>query len=626
MNRSFIIQAVILFVGLTFAIRLLSIQVFDEDYKLAAQNNVIQKIIDYPYRGLIYDGNENLLVYNTPVYDLMVIPKEVNLEDSTELCQLLQISNEQFTESYQKAKSYSSILASKFMEQLPNDFFASIQDKLVKYPGFYVLPRTVRDYASPIIANTIGYVGEVNRSIIRRDTTNYYKSGDFIGITGVEKEYEKYLRGKRGVRYQLVNVQGVVKGKFRDGEYDTVSIPGQSIAMTIDMELQQYAEKLLKGKVGGVVAIEPSTGEILAIASYPSYDPSSLSGRDRGKNYEKIQSDSLKPLFNRPLQATYPPGSMFKVVQSLISMEEGLLGPNEKIRCEGNLIGDHAPPGLYDVRKAIELSSNNFYFKVFRRTIQQGFEESAFIDSRIGMEKWYNYVTQFGLGQTLGVDIPNEASGFVPSVSTYDRIYGENRWKFSNIYSLSIGQGELLVTPIQMANLGAIIANKGTFITPHIVKSIDGKPLEKFEERRVDISPEYFEPVIDGMEQVVLYGSGRRAYMPDISVCGKTSTVENPHGEDHSGFMAFAPKESPKIAVAAYIENAGWGARAAASTASLIIEKYLTGEIKRTWLEDYVLKGDFADKKKVIKKDSTEKNVEEEIIAMDEGRSTDISN
>ncbi len=606
MNRGLIIQVFIVVIGLIFSIRLLSIQVFNEDYKLAAENNVIQKIIDYPYRGLVYDRNNSLLVFNTPVYDLMIVPKEAELQDSTQLCKLLHITHQEFIEKYDKAKSFSPILASKFMEQIPNNLFASIQDQLVSFPGFYALPRTVRDYSSPIMANTIGYVGEVDRRTIRNDTSNYYKSGDFIGITGVEKEYEEFLRGKRGTRYQMVNVQGVVKGAFNDGEYDTVPIPGENIQLTIDLELQEYAEKLLKGKVGGVVALNPSTGEILTIASYPSYDPSNLSGRDRGKNFVEIQNDTLKPLFNRPLQATYPPGSMFKVVQSLIALEEGQLGPEEKIMCEGGLIGDLAPPGIYDVRKAIEKSSNNFYFKVFKRVIQQGFDESAFIDSRIGLEKWHRYINNFGLGRKLGVDIPNESPGFVPSLPYYDRVYGENRWKFSNIYSLSIGQGELLVTPIQMANLCAIMANKGYYITPHIVKSIDGEPVQNFTRNEVGISEENFGPVIDGMERVVLHGSGLRARMPDISVCGKTSTVENPHGEDHSGFMGFAPKENPQIAVAAYVENAGWGARAAAATASLIIEKYLNGEIKRTWLEDYVLKGDFADKKveKVEKKDT----------------------
>ncbi|MEQ8879120.1 MAG: penicillin-binding transpeptidase domain-containing protein [Cyclobacteriaceae bacterium] len=617
MNRSLIIQVFIVMVGLTFAIRLLSIQIFNEDYKLAAENNVIQKIIDYPYRGLVYDRNNSLMVFNTPVYDLMIVPKEAELNDSTRLCQLLQITHREFIEKYEKARSFSPILASKFMEQIPNSLFASVQDQLVSFSGFYALPRTVRDYSSPVMANTIGYVGEVDRRTIRNDTTNYYKSGDFIGITGVEKEYEKYLRGKRGTRYQMVNVQGVVKGAFKDGEYDTVPIPGENIQLTIDLELQEYAEKLLKGKVGGVVALNPATGEILTIASYPSYDPASLSGRDRGKNFLEIQNDTLKPLFNRPLQATYPPGSMFKVVQSLIALEEGMLGPNEKIMCEGGLIGDHAPPGLYDVRRAIEKSSNNFYFKVFKRVIQQGYEESAFLDSRIGLGKWHDYITKFGLGRKLGVDIPNESPGFAPSLSYYDRIYGENRWKFSNIYSLSIGQGELLVTPIQMANLCAIVANKGYYITPHIVKSIDNEPLQNFARNEVGISEEHFDPVIDGMEQVVLYGSGLRARMPDISVCGKTSTVENPHGEDHSGFMGFAPKDNPQIAVAAYVENAGWGARAAAATASLIIEKYLNGEIKRTWLEDYVLKGDFADKKveKVEKKDTLQLKPLKEVAA-----------
>jgi len=595
-NRTIIIQGLILLIALVFSIRLFSIQVLDDEYKLAAQNNIVQKIVDYPFRGLIYDRDGNLLVYNTPVYDLMIVPKEVNLEDSTALMQLLEIDHQTFTAKYQKARRYSSILASKFMEQIPNAFFARIQDKLVSYKGFYVLPRTVRGYSYDIMANTLGYVGEINRSQLRRDTTGYYKSGDYIGITGIEKQHEEKLRGKRGVRYKIVNVQGVVKGEFRDGQYDTASIPGKSIQLTINTELQQYAEKLLEGKVASLVAIDPKTGEILAMVSKPSYDPSLLSGRALSQNFQKIAQDSLKPLFSRPLQATYPPGSMFKTIQSLVAMQEGVLYPHEQITCDGTLIGDHAPPGTYDVTKAIKFSSNNFFYKVFKRVIEQGDDPSRFIDSRIGLKKWHEYVNRFGLGRRLGVDIPNEVSGLVPDIAYYDRWIGVNRWAFSNIYSLSIGQGELLVTPLQMANLGAILANRGHYITPHIVKGIEGEPELFIDRNETGIDSKYFPVVIDGMEKVVT-DMAFRAYIPDLPICGKTSTVENPHGMDHSGFMAFAPKEDPQIAIAVYVENAGWGARAAASTASLVIEKYIKGEISRPWVEEFVLKGDFLDEK-----------------------------
>lgn len=594
-GRGLIIQGFIILIALIFSIRLFSIQVINDEYKLAAENNIVQKIVDYPFRGLIYDRDAELMVYNTPVYDLMIVPKEVNLADSTELMALLDIDHKTFTAKYNKARSYSSILASKFIEQIPNEMFAGIQDKLVSYEGFYPLPRTVRGYEKSLMANTLGYVGEINRDQLRRDTTNYYKSGDYIGISGIEKQYEDKLRGKRGIRYKIVNVQGVVKGEFHDGEYDTASVPGQSIQLTIDTELQAYAEKLLKGKVAGLVALDPNTGEILAMVSSPSYDPHLLSGRALSENFPQIAKDSLKPLYNRPLQAMYPPGSMFKTVQSLIAMQEGQLGKYEQIFCDNTLIGDHAPIGTYNVVKAIQLSSNNYFYKVFKRVIEQGDHESRYIDSRIGLKKWNDHISRFGLGHKLGVDIPNEQSGYVPDIEFYDRVYGTNRWAFSNIYSLSIGQGELLVTPLQMANLGSILANKGFYYTPHIVKAVDGEGEIALEKNDVGIDANYFDVVVEGMQKVVAQGSGVRAYIPDIAICGKTSTVENPHGMDHSGFMAFAPMDDPKIAIAVYVENAGWGGRAAGSTASLVIEKYLRGEITRPWVEDFVLKGDFLD-------------------------------
>ncbi len=594
-SRSFIIQGLIVFIGLVFSIRLFSIQIIDDDYKIAAQNNILQKIVDYPFRGLIYDRSGHLLVYNTPVYDLMIVPKEVDLADSSALMKLLDIDHHTFESRYQKARRYSSILASKFVEQIPNETFAKIQDQLVKYSGFYPLPRTVRGYKKEVLANTLGYIGEIGRAELNRDTTGYYKSGDYIGKIGIEKAYENKLRGRRGMRYKIVNVQGVVKGEFKDGSYDTASVPGQSIQLTIDTELQEYAEKLLKGKIGSLVAIDPNSGEILAMVSAPSYDPHLLSGRSLSENGPQIMRDSLKPLFNRPLQAMYPPGSMFKTIQSLIAMQEKQLWPDEKIMCEGNLIGDHAPPGIYNVERAIQMSSNNYFYKVFKRIIEQGDHESRYFDARMGMEKWNDYISRFGLGHQLGVDIPNEQGGYIPDIKFYDRVYGKNRWAFSNIYSLSIGQGELLVTPLQMANLGALLANRGHFYTPHIVKAIDGQGILEPELNDVGIEPEYYESVIDGMAKVVTDGSAVRAYISNIPVCGKTSTVENPHGMDHSGFMGFAPKDTPQIAVAAYVEKAGWGGRAAASTASLVIEKYINGEIKRKWLEEFVLKGDFLD-------------------------------
>lgn len=588
-SRIFIIRLLILVTVILFSVRLFSIQILDENYKIAAENNVIQKIVQYPFRGLIYDAKDSLVVYNSPVFDLMVVPKEAYVQDTLAFCDLLGIEREAFEEKMTSARRYSSILASQFIPQLSDSLFATLQDQLVAYPGFYVLPRTIRSYETDGMANVLGYVGEVSGRFLNRDTTNYYKSGDYIGISGIENSYEEALRGKRGAIYKVVNVQGVIKDDFRGGNFDSLPEPGQNMKLTIDLEIQQYAEKLMDGKIGSVVAIEPETGKILAFVSAPSYDPALLSGKVLSKNFPPLSRNEGKPLFNRPLQARYPPGSMFKTIQGVISLHEGVITPDEIIYTDGTNIGDLAPPGRYDLEKAIQKSSNNYFYLVMKRMVQQGVEESAFLDSRIGLEKWQNYVKMFGLGRKLGVDIPNESAASVPGVATYDRIYGQSRWKFSNVGSLSIGQGELGVTPLQMANLGAILANRGFFYTPHVVDEIGGKSTGNVKKEELPFKAEHYATVINGMERVIREGSGRRGYMDSLFLCGKTSTVQNPHGEDHSGFMGFAPKDNPKIAIAAYVENAGQGGRAAVSVASLIMEKYVFGEVKRSWLETYVL-------------------------------------
>lgn len=588
-SRAFIIRVVILLTVILFSVRLFSIQILDENYKIAAENNVIQKIIQYPFRGLVYDAKDSLVVFNSPVFDLMVVPKETEVADTLAFCNLLGIEREDFEDKLRSAKKYSSILASQFIPQISDSLFATLQDQLINYPGFYVLPRTIRSYETNGMANVLGYVGEVSGNFLNRDTTGYYKSGDYIGIGGIEKAYEGVLRGKRGATYKVVNVQGVIKDDFREGNFDTLPEPGLNMKLTIDLEIQQYAEKLMAGKTGSVVAIEPSTGNILAFVSAPSYDPALLSGKVLSQNFPALRTNEGKPLFNRPLQAQYPPGSMFKTIQGIVALHEGVITADEIITTDGTNIGDLAAPGKYDLEKAIQKSSNNYFYLVMKRMVQQGVEESAFLDSRIGLEKWQKYVKMFGLGRRLGVDIPNENTANVPGISTYDRVYGENRWKYSNIGSLSIGQGELLVTPVQMANLGAILANRGHFYTPHVVAEVNGQPNTKIIKEELPFASEHYATVINGMERVIREGSGRRGYMDSLFLCGKTSTVQNPHGEDHSGFMGFAPKDAPKIAIAAYVENAGQGGRAAVSVASLIIEKYVFGEVKRTWLENYVL-------------------------------------
>ena len=598
-DRRHIIRLVVVLVGITFLIQLFSIQVLDEDYKAAAESNIIQKVIEYPYRGLIRDRDQNLLVYNEPIYDLMVIPNEVSAMDTVRFCKLLDITDSVFLEKLQKAKNYSYIQPSIFEKQISIESFAAIQDQLSEFRGFYPKARTVRGYEYLGLANALGYIGEINNRQLRQDSSNYYRLGDYIGITGLESEYEANLRGQRGVRYKMVNARGVEKGAFKNGQLDTMSVPGDDLILSIDLKLQAFAEKLMKNKVGSVVAIEPATGEILAFVSSPSYEPSLLAGREFSNNYNLLTEDSLKPLFNRPLMAMYPPGSIFKIIQALIALQEQVITPEEKVFCDGTLIGDHAPPGFYDMHRGIMLSSNNYFHKVFRRIIERDKEKSPFAEAPIGLKIWQEKVQAFGLGKPLGIDLPNERSGLVPGVEVYNRIYGAGRWKYSNISSMSIGQGELLMNPIQMANLAAIIANRGFYYRPHLVTSIGNSDYIRSEFREkvdIGIDEKHFPIIIDAMQDA-LSGTAPRAIIRDIEICGKTGTAENPHGEDHSVFMAFAPKTDPVIAISAYVENAGWGGRAAASISSLMVEQYIKGEHTRPWLEEYVLIGDFADKK-----------------------------
>lgn len=614
-DRKHIIRIAIISLALTFLIKLFSIQVLDDNYKAAAESNIIHKAVQHAYRGLMHDREGHLLVYNEPIYDLMVIPNEAYVADTSWFCELLEITEVEFVKKMSRARRYSYIQPSIFAKQISNESFAKLQDHLVDFKGFFPRARTIRGYGSNSLANVLGYIGEVSSRQLARDTTKYYRSGDYIGITGLEAEYETYMRGSRGVRYTMVNARGLEKGSFKDGAHDTVSIPGDNVTLSIDFNLQRYAEKLMFGKTGSVVAIDPNNGEVLVFVSSPSYDPSLLSGRNFGDNFGTISRDSLKPLFNRPLMAMYPPGSIFKIVQGLVALNEGVIGAHDKLYCDGSLIGDHAPPGFYDMRRGVMLSSNNYFHKIFRRVIERDRTMSPFDMAPKGLTVWKEQVEKFGLGRPLGIDLPNEGAGSIPGPEVYNRIYGTGRWKYSNISSMSIGQGELLMNPIQMANLAVIMANRGHFYRPHLVTSIGSTDyiLPKYKERiDVGIDSIHFPTVIQGMQDA-LYGTAGRAIISDIELCGKTGTVQNSHGEDHSVFMAFAPKENPKIAIATYVENAGWGGRAAASISSLIIETYIKGEITRNWLEEYVLNGDFTDKgsrirTKAAESDSSQNN------------------
>lgn len=597
-NKKYIIQFVFILVGFIYCIKLFQIQFLDDTYGSAAEDNILRKIRDYSYRGIIYDRNGEILVHNDPVFDLMVIPKEASVKDTSKFCDLLNITKEQFITKMEETRDYDIYQPSVFIKMLSMEDFAKFEDYLIDFPGFYPQVRSLRGYEHSSLANALGYVGEISKSMLNRDSTGSYKQGDYIGISGVELEYERELKGQNGIEYKMVNVRGVVKGSFDEGKRDTASIPGVNLIATIDLELQKYGEWLMEGLAGGVVALQPATGEILSIISSPSYSPGFLSGRLFSKNFAELALDSLKPLFNRAIMSVYPPGSAFKPLQSLIALQEGVITPSEQIFCSGALVGDHAPSGFYNVFKAIQKSSNNYFYIVFRRIINQNLSENTFIDSRLGLEKWDEYLHNFGLGQPLGIDIPNEKGGQIPSPALYNRIYGENSWKWSTINSISIGQGEILISPLQMANYSAAIANRGYYYIPHIIKQIgeNGEPKEKYLEKHyTGIDSVHFGIVIDALEAVVNApgGTGFRAAIPGIRVCGKTGTSQNPHGEDHSVFVAFAPKDDPKIAISVYVQNAGQGARAAASIAGLMMERYLTGETKKTWVEDYVKKGHF---------------------------------
>ena len=599
-GRKEILQGVFVLTSIIFLVKLFSVQILDDRYAQLADSNSIMKEVEYPFRGLIYDRNGKLLVYNSPEYDLLIVSGEVKQLDSAHFCEVFDISRDQLRILFRELKlkkEYSPYKPTVFIKQLSNYDFAKIQERLDEFTGFYIQPRTSRAYETNTLANALGYVSEITKNQLERDDSKLYRQGDYIGQSGIENYYETLLRGQRGVRYKLRNVKGIEKGSFKNGDFDTLSVPGHNLITTIDLDLQNYGEFLMKGKVGSLVAIEPSTGEILSMVSGPSYDPNLLTGRRFSSNFALVRSDTTKPLFTRPLMAMYPPGSIFKIVQTLIGLQEGVLTYETRFPCDRSVVNCHNHPNPTNLHGAIQYSCNPYFHQAFRRIINQNKAPNTFTDSRIGLDNWREYVGRFGLGAPLGVDLPSEKGGQMPTSDLYNKIYGEGRWKFSTIYSLSIGQGEMLVTPLQMANLAVIIANKGYYYTPHLVREVEnGQTDERFNVRHeTGIDSTYFTFVRDAMSDAI-YGTATRAIIPGINLCGKTGTAQNPHGADHSVFMAFAPKENPKIAIAVYVENAGWGGRSAASIASLMIEKYLTGEVKRTALEDYVLKNDFLDK------------------------------
>ena len=600
-GRREIVQLVFALVGIIFLVKLFFVQVLDNKYAELADGNAILKEVEYPFRGLIYDRNNKLIVYNTPEYDIQVITKEIQNFDSAKFCTVFGLTREELRVKFKEMKGrkeYSPFKPTLFLNQLSNIDFARVQDFLDEFPGFYIQARTTRAYQSPTLANALGYVSEISKESLARDASGIYKQGDYVGQSGIEAYYEEQLRGKRGVRFKLRNVKGIEKGSFKNGEYDTLSTPGANLYTGIDIGLQQYGEFLMKGKAGSVVAIEPATGEILSIVSGPSYDPTLLTGRNYSSNFKLISNDSLKPLFNRPLMAQYRPGSIFKIAQAMTALQEKVITPDTRIRCDRSIINCHGAHTNEDLRGAIANSCNPYFHNVLRRMLNKGIVNDPYEDTRIGLEEWDKHIMSFGFGSRLGVDLPNEKDGLIPTPAYYDRAYRNKPWKFSNIYSIAIGEGENLVVPIQMANFAATIANRGYYYTPHLIKAIgeNGKPLPQYTERHyTSIDSSYFMIAVDAMQKVVEEGTGQyRARLADVIVCGKTGTVQNaPPLFDHSVFIAFAPRDNPKIAVSVYVEDAGQGARAAASIASLMIEKYLFGETKRPHIEQYVLNNKF---------------------------------
>jgi len=602
-ERKLVIGVIFVFFALIYIVRLFYLQVIEESYRISADDNSKRVVTQYPARGLILDRNRKLMVFNEAAFDLMIIPRQLQPFDTTALSELLGLSLKSIRERIFKAKKYNRYKPSIFTKQLSAKDYAQLQEKMYKFPGFFVQTRTLRKYTKPMAAHVLGYVGEVNDRMVKNEP--YYVMGDYIGISGIEKSYEKALRGKKGVKIFLVDVHNRIKGSYKEGRYDTLSVAGKNVTTTLDFRIQEYAEILMQNKIGSVVAIEPSTGEIIALVSSPSYDPALLVGRARGKNYKLLSNDNLKPLFNRALMAQYPPGSTFKLVNSLIGLEEKVITTQSTFQCNhGYTVGNFSMAchhsGTINFTYSIQGSCNAYYANVFRRIL----DNPHYGNVSLAFAEWRSKVVSFGLGNKMNSDFSNELEGFIPTVDYYDRYYGKNRWKSLMLVSMAIGQGEVLTTPFQMANLMAVIANRGYYYTPHIIKEVEGEEgisSEFFQKKKARISPEYFEPVIEAMELVVKAGTAVSAFHPKIPICGKTGTAENPHGKDHSIFVAFAPREEPKIAIAVYIENAGFGSTWAAPIASLLIEKYLTDSISRPLVEKRIL-----EKNLIIGKDEKE--------------------
>jgi len=595
-NRRYIIGGAVVVLTFIFIIRLFFLQVVNNDYKAWADSNAFLKKTLYPSRGMMYDRNGKLLVVNQPAYDVMLIMRDIQPFDTLDFCNTLGITKEIFDKRIAEIKNrklnpgYSSYVPQKFMNQLSAEDYGILQEKLYKYPGFYIQNRTIRDYEYPHAAHVLGNIGEVDKKDLAADP--YYVQGDNSGRSGVEKSYEKILRGEKGVEILLRDAHGRTKGKYEDGKYDITPISGKNLKLSIDIDLQIYGEQLMQNKMGSIVMIEPETGEILCMVSSPTFDPRILVGRQRGANHSLLDKDPNKPLLDRSIMGTYPPGSTFKPTQGLIFLQEKVITPQTMYTCaHGYTYNERRKPACHGHGSPLNLipataTSCNSYFcwglhdmlDNRRRypTIQEGFEV------------WKQHMVSMGYGYQLGVDLPSEKRGFIPNSQVYDKVY-RGRWTSSTIISIAIGQGEITATPLQMCNLAATIANRGYFYTPHVVKEIEDMPLDTaYTKKRIPtVHSQYYDVLAEGMRQAVVAGTCRRADIPGIEVCGKTGTAENPHGKDHSAFIGFAPYNNPKVAILVYVENGGWGANYGVPIGKLMMEKYLKGSISEEskWME-----------------------------------------
>ena len=600
-SRQRIIQAVFILGAIVLTGKAMQLQLFNGTRSERLTSAVGKRVL-YPSRGLIFDRNKNLMTYNEPIYDLMVTHNQIDPQmDTSYLCEILNIDKETFLTNINKdwkSHLYSRAIPFPFMKKIPVDVYARLQESMYEFPGFSVRLRIIRGYPDTVGAHVLGYISEVNAKQVL-ESKGEYKGGDYIGSTGLEVAYENHLKGKKGIAFLLKDNKGRIVGPYKGGALDSAAVSGKNLITSLDIELQRYGEYLLKNKTGSIVAIEPSTGEVLSMTSAPSYDPNLLSvNAQRGKIYKELLENPLNPFFNRAVSAKYPPGSLFKPLVGLIAMEAGVWSPYQGSACSGSYwnvdreMGCHAHPYPSNMGTAIQHSCNSYFFNVFKETVN----EYGAYSPQIGLDSFTQHLYDFGLGKPLELDFIGEKGGNVPTSAYYDRLYPKNKgsWKAPTIISLGIGQGELEMTTLQMANMAAIIGNRGTYYLPHLVKDFENSDRTIDEKyltlQKTRISPEYFDVVIPGMEKVITSGTARIAYIPGIPMAGKTGTAQNPHGKDHSIFFAFAPIENPQIAIAVYVENAGFGGTYAAPIASLMIEKYINREIaeNRKALEDYI--------------------------------------